>query len=60
MSMIIINLALCFFVVGGIASASGPSWWKWTTLAFIASPVVAGPALVAAIIIRGRGHGELA
>ena len=52
---VIISLLLSFFAVGGLASASGRSWQKWTAISLLISPLLAGAVLLAAIIVHGRG-----
>jgi len=53
--ILIASVLLSFFAVGGLASASGRSWLKWTGLASLASPLLAGAVLLASIIVYGRG-----
>jgi hypothetical protein len=50
--ILIVNFALCFFAVGGLAAWSGRSWQKWTALALLVTPLLALPVLLAAIIIH--------
>jgi ABC-type multidrug transport system permease subunit len=54
--IMIAGVLLSFFVVGGLASASGRSWQKWTALVLLASPLLAGGVLLASIIVYGRGR----
>ena len=54
--IMIAGVLLSFFVVGGLASANGRSWRKWTALVLLASPLLAGGVLLASIIVYGRGR----
>jgi len=53
--ILLASLAMSFFGVGGLASASGRSWHKWTVLAVLVSPLLAGAVLLTLIIVYGRG-----
>ena len=52
--IVIAYAAMSFFIVGGIARASGRDWLKWTVLSLIASPLVTGLVLLASIIVKGK------
>ena len=51
---IIFAIAVSFFVVGGLARASGRRILPWITLSLLTTPLLMIPLLLAHIIIRGR------
>lgn len=54
--MVLLSIAMSFFITGGLARASNRSVSMWTALSLLLSPLVGTVLLLATIIIRGKGH----